>query len=125
MLLGDFFQIEQIQNVENTSFKISVRINPMHAIFKGHFPGNPIVPGVCLTQMTKEIIESIQNCSLLLRKADNIKFTAIVNPNVNPLLDANLSLKFAEDNRIIAELSFYSDETVFYKFKGSFVPQQA
>ncbi len=125
MLLGDFFQIEQIQNVENTSFKISVRINPMHAIFEGHFPGNPIVPGVCLTLMTKEIIESIQNCSLLLHKADNIKFTAIVNPNVNPLLDANLSLKFAEDNRIITELSFYSGETVFYKFKGSFVPQQA
>lgn len=125
MLLGDFFQIEQIQNAENNSFKISVRINPMHPIFEGHFPGNPIVPGVCLTQMTKEIVESIQNCSLHLRKADNIKFTAIVNPNVNPLLDANLSLNFADENRIIAELSFYSGETVFYKFKGNFVPQQA
>ncbi|MBL0049619.1 MAG: hypothetical protein IPP32_16155 [Bacteroidetes bacterium] len=124
MLLGEFYLIEQIQPLENFSFKLRVRINPSHAIFEGHFPGNPIVPGVCLTQMTMEIIESIQNCSLQLRKADNIKFTAIVNPNENPLLDANLALKFAEDNRIIADLSFYSGETVFFKFKGSFVPQE-
>ena len=54
-------------------------------------------------------------------KADNIKFTAIVNPEITPALEAKLSLKFLVNEEIQAELSFYLGETTYYKFKGSFV----
>lgn len=52
MLLNDFFKITDIKNADK--YTISIEMNPKHDIYKGHFPGNPITPGVCLTQMVKE-----------------------------------------------------------------------
>ena len=78
MLSGSFFTIKETQSLENNTYKIVVQLNPQHAIFDGHFPHNPIVPGVCLTQMVKEILETLLQKSLNMTKADNIKFTAIV-----------------------------------------------
>ena len=121
MLLGDFFTISETKNLDNNSYKITLHLNRKHHIFEGHFPGNPIVPGVCLTQMVKEILESILKRSFNMVKADNIKFTAIVNPEITPALEAKLSLKFLVNEEIQAELSFYLGETTYYKFKGSFV----
>ena len=122
MLLGDFFSIKETQALENNAYKIVVQINSQHAIFKGHFPGNPIVPGVCLTQMVKEILETILQKSLNMNKADNIKFTAIVNPEINSVLESKLSLKYLENEIVQAEISFFAGDITFYKFKGSFAP---
>ncbi len=124
MLLGDFFNITKTQILENNLFLLRVSLNPQHPIFEGHFPGNPIVPGVCLTQMAKELIETQLQKPFNLIKADNIKFTAIVNPNLNPELDAKFALKLLENEAVQAELTFFWEETIFYKFKGSFSPQQ-
>ena len=102
MLLGDFFSIKETRALENNAYKIVVEINPQHAIFKGHFPGNPIVPGVCLTQMVKEIVETILQKSFNMNKADNIKFTAIVNPEINSVLES----------RSFADTPAYNDNPV-------------
>jgi 3-hydroxyacyl-[acyl-carrier-protein] dehydratase len=120
MLHGDFFTISKKQQLEDASYYLLVEVNPKHKIFDGHFPQNPIVPGVCLTQMVKEIIEFITHKSYDMTKADNIKFTAIVNPDENPQLETKLALKELETRVIQAELSFFAGETTFYKFKGSF-----
>ena len=121
MLLGPFFTLLEKQTMENNSYRVVVAINPRHPIFEGHFPGNPIVPGVCLTQMVKEILENILGKSFTMSKADSIKFTAIVNPEINSELETKLALKFLENETVQAELSFFNGDTVFYKFKGCFI----
>lgn len=120
MLLGNFFSIKESLATENNSHQLQVELNPEHPIFSGHFPDNPIVPGVCLTQMVKEIVEISVSKKLNLLRADSIKFTAIVNPKINSLLDCKFSLKLLETGNLQAELSFFSGDTTFYKFKGSF-----
>lgn len=124
MLLGDFFTIQSSQKLEENAYQLKVVINPKHKIFEGHFPGNPIVPGVCLTQMVKEIVESLLLKKYRMSKAANIKFTAIVNPNLNPDLETKLQVKFLENEEVQAELTFYSGETTFYKFKGNFLCEE-
>ena len=66
MLLGDFFEISDINNAENGSIEALIKINKDHAIFNGHFPEFPIVPGVCMIQMVKEIVCSLQKSSMML-----------------------------------------------------------
>ena len=56
MLAGDFFYIRSLQ-AEGISVVALLEINPLHKIFKGHFPGQPVVPGVCMLQMGREILE--------------------------------------------------------------------
>ncbi|MBS1934927.1 MAG: hydroxymyristoyl-ACP dehydratase, partial [Bacteroidetes bacterium] len=58
MLQGNFFTITSIAH-ENISVKAVLELNPAHDIFKGHFPETPVVPGVCMLQMLKEVMENI------------------------------------------------------------------
>ncbi len=120
LLLGTFFTITNITKQSENQFHLNLHLDKSHPIFSGHFPGNPIVPGVCLTQMLKEIMEQILQKPLLLSKAASIKFTAIVNPEEQPELEANLNIKPLDDKNTQAELTYFSGNTTFYKFKGTF-----
>lgn len=79
-LKDSFFYIESHDGNELPG-KYGIRLNAAHAIFKGHFPGNPIVPGVCQIQMVTEILEEHFKKPLFLRQVANIKFLAVLKPN--------------------------------------------
>ena len=59
MLLGNFFTIINKEITDNSA-TLLISINAAHPIFEGHFPGQPVVPGVCMIQMIKEMMESIE-----------------------------------------------------------------
>jgi len=52
MLLQNFYKIKDSKTTEK-GFIYSININEKHEVFKGHFPDNPVVPGVCLIQIMK------------------------------------------------------------------------
>ncbi len=121
MLLKDFYTIKEIDPSDKENIKAIVELNKGHEIYKGHFPGNPVVPGVCLTQLIKELMENIEAKELIMVYADNIKFIAVVNPEINNILQIDLKIKHDEEQNIIKvnSVTHYND-TVFYKFKGNF-----
>ena len=52
ILLNDFFQIvESGVDPKSGQLIFKVRLNASHVIYKAHFPGMPITPGVCIIQM--------------------------------------------------------------------------
>lgn len=53
---------------------------PENKIFDGHFPGNPILPGICQLEMVKYMIERIFACKCQLQQASSIKFFQPVLP---------------------------------------------
>ena len=57
MLINDFFNIQDKQETE-TGMVYNIQLNPNHEIYKGHFPEQPIAPGVCLAQVVKELCEN-------------------------------------------------------------------
>lgn len=118
MLLNDFFKITDIQNGEK--YIVSIEMNPKHDIYNGHFPGNPITPGVCLTQMVKETVEHITKKKLQMLTGDNLKFTAILNPEVNANVIMSLSIKTKEPGVLQADSIISAESTNFFIFKGTF-----
>ena len=126
MLSGKFFDIQSftIDESEATQQKYHaiVSLNADHPIYQGHFPGNPVVPGVCQVQMVKELVEKAVNHSLTLFESDNIKFLLMINPQVNPQLEVNILIKPISDQQISATASIGSGSSVFLKFKGKFEP---
>lgn len=118
MLLNDFFKILDVQNGEK--YTVQIELNPKHRIYSGHFPGNPITPGVCLTQMVKETVQHITSKKLQMVKGDNLKFTAILNPEVNATVTMSLSIKIKEAGLWQAESVISAGTTNFFTFKGSF-----
>ncbi|OFX22460.1 MAG: hypothetical protein A2041_08185 [Bacteroidetes bacterium GWA2_31_9b] len=120
MLLKDFYTLIEFDKIDNENIKAVIKLNKNHPVYKGHFPGNPVVPGVCLTQLIKEVMETAEKKELMLVSADYIKFMAIVNPEINEILQIDLKLKVKEDNTTQVTSETHFGETVFYKFKGNF-----
>ena len=118
MLQNDFFFFDVLQ-VDGNTATTTLQLNADHRIFDGHFPGQPVVPGVCMMQMVKEVLEDILASKLKLVKAGDMKFLAVINPKENSVVE--LELKFIpEGSEIKTEASIYKEATVFFKFKGVF-----
>ena len=126
MLLNNFFYIKSVENEESanmngipvTRYKVEIHLDSAHPIFHGHFPGNPVVPGVCQVQMITETLSQILSTPLLLTHADNIKFLSMINPTEYPDISLELTLKNGLGENVTASLG-YRDKS-FLKFKGVF-----
>lgn len=121
MLLKDFYTIVELDYSNKENIKAIIDLNKEHEVYEGHFPGKPVVPGVCLTQLIKEVMENVENTELILVYADNIKFLAVVNPEINNRLQIDLKVKYdIEQNLIKVNSVTHFNDQVFYKFKGNF-----
>jgi 3-hydroxyacyl-[acyl-carrier-protein] dehydratase len=53
MLRHDFFTFTDLQT-EGNIVKTDIKLNVTHPIFKGHFPSQAILPGVCRDLLFKK-----------------------------------------------------------------------
>lgn len=120
MLLGHFFTILDTHSADKHA--VEIELDAEHPIYKGHFPGNPVMPGVCLTQMVKETVEHLIGKKLMMVTGDNLKFTAVLNPVVHSKVLITISLKDKENGLIQVDSIVSSGETNFFSFKGTFRP---
>jgi 3-hydroxyacyl-[acyl-carrier-protein] dehydratase len=124
MLFGNFYDLQSFTTPETDvpplQFTAVVRLNPGHPIYQGHFPGNPVVPGVCQVQMARELVERSVNRPLRLTASDNIKFLSMINPVQNPELEFSILVKPVSARHVSATVSIVAGSSVFLKFKGEF-----
>lgn len=118
-LLNDFYTIKSSQKPDPTTILINVQLNQSHPIFKGHFEQMPIVPGVCQTQIIKEILQQELNKDLTLINGNNIKFTGMIIPTQNPSINIELMYKEVE-NKYVVDAKLFFENTIFTKFKGTY-----
>jgi len=118
MLLENFYKIEKIDNLDSNKYEAYIHLNKDHDIFKGHFPNNPITPGVCMVQIIKDLTSQAKGVGLSLISSNNIKFMAVINPLDNPNLRLSLDLKDNEDGTISVKNITYFDETVALKMSA-------
>lgn len=57
-----------------------IHVDPEHPIYKAHFPGNPITPGVCILQMALEMLSLSVDRKLEIQSVKNVKFLKILVP---------------------------------------------
>ena len=120
MLLKDFYTIQSIEKNDDHNYVVIIFINENHDVFKGHFPGNPIMPGVCMMQIIKELTEQITTTTLMMQNLSNVKFMALINPFVTPELRLELNITTTEDNLIKVKNITYFDQTVALKLGSTY-----
>ncbi|MXO03245.1 3-hydroxyacyl-ACP dehydratase [Flavobacterium sp. HBTb2-11-1] len=112
MILQDFYKILSEEKVSDSKYIVTILVNEKHEVFKGHFPGNPIMPGVCMIQIIKELTESITKSSLMIQSLANVKFMALINPEVTPELRLELDITITEDGLVkVKNTTFFNDTT--------------
>jgi len=115
MLLHSFFTITKIESNEG-SIQASIQINRSHRIFEGHFPEVPVVPGVCMIQMIKEIIQQVDGKAYTLAAGDNIKFLSVLNPDEYGEVEATILVE--ENNNLSITATLFAGEVTFLKLKA-------
>ena len=120
MLLEDnFFTIQSINTAEGATTAI-IELNASHKIFEGHFPGQPVVPGVCMMQIVKELLENVLVKETRLVKADHLKFLSVINPLENNIAQVELKYAGNESNDINLTATITNSSATCFKMKAVF-----
>jgi 3-hydroxyacyl-[acyl-carrier-protein] dehydratase len=123
MLTKDFCAVENLECLPG-SVKASLNWNAGHAIFAGHFPGQPVVPGVCMLQLTKELLETGLGMKLVLKESGQMKFLHFIDPKLTPSTD--IIITYSEtDGLYKVGGSLQKEQVIFFRFVGVFVASVA
>lgn len=92
LLENKFYRVLSEERGEGLSAKYRVAILPECNVYDGHFPGDPVCPGVCN-------IETIKECAILLcgeqlrySTIKQCRLTALATPTVCPEVDVQVNL---------------------------------
>ncbi|QEH41406.1 3-hydroxyacyl-ACP dehydratase [Chitinophaga sp. XS-30] len=119
MLAGKFYTIVTQQQPDAQSVHTTIALNAQHPIFEGHFPEQPVVPGVCMMQIIQELLSGVTGKKLLVEKAANMKFLNMIDPVQQPQVNVDIMYALQED-MYKATAVIKHEATVFMKFQGLF-----
>jgi 3-hydroxyacyl-[acyl-carrier-protein] dehydratase len=92
-----------------------VLLNPDHAIFRGHFPDKPVLPGVCSMMIVRECASLIAGRPLRYASVRECKFLAAITPDASLSVEVRLTPE-EDDYRLDATIE--SGETTMLKIKA-------
>lgn len=83
--MNHFFKITSKRTLAEGSYTYVVDINANHRVFAGHFPGNPIVPGVMSMMMVRMLAEDAMERVTHYATVKDCKYLQTIIPNGTPL----------------------------------------
>ena len=116
MLIADFYTIETLVEREDGCEAVLL-LNASHPIYKGHFKGHPVLPGVCSLQLIKEVAESRLSAKLSYAQVSTCKFLAMVNPVIDSRLQLSISISEVAEGYTVQASGTWNNQP-FIKLKA-------
>ncbi len=117
MLIDTFFTIEKFN--ESAGFiRASISLIQDHPVYQGHFPGMPVVPGVCQVGIIKEVMCHNKPGTYLLTGSKSCKFLQMINPLETESFLCEITWKHNEKQQILFSGSLFNAKHTFLKMKG-------
>lgn len=82
-------------------------------VYRGHFPGKPVTPGVCMIQAVVELLSQASGKELSLKKVNNVKYLAMMEPD--DIDGATLAATLTPDGVVTA--AYTKGDTTYAKMK--------
>ncbi|MCF6169887.1 MAG: hydroxymyristoyl-ACP dehydratase [Bacteroidales bacterium] len=116
MLIPGFYTIRKVETDED-SLTADILLNPNHKVYQGHFPGQPVVPGVIQLQIVKEVLEKSLGVELFMNKVNSVKYLRIITPGDSPKLKITIAFRRTGDSGYNVNAQITSGKDVFTKVK--------
>lgn len=114
MLIKDFYKINNLTSNE-TEVIACIKLNPNHKVYKGHFPNQPVVPGVIQLQIVKEILENHLSKNLFMSNITQVKYLVPITPVEVPELHISITYKNDDDGILKSNVFISFDEIIYTK----------
>lgn len=103
--------------VNSTGFITTIELNPAHVVYAGHFPGQPVTPGVIQLQIVHELLENQLSRELKLITIAQCKFLKILNPNESGQIVVYIEMTF-KDELLNVKARGESGTNIFFKLNS-------
>lgn len=120
MILKDTFYTIKALTFEENVLEASISIHADHSIYEGHFPNNPVTPGVVQLELVKEILGTHFNKTIQLKTLATSKFLAVLNPVNTPEATFKMTVVEQEDQSLKVSGQLSTAEGVCLKFSGTY-----
>ncbi|MDB5273556.1 MAG: fabZ1 [Chitinophagaceae bacterium] len=119
-MLEGLFNVQE-QATEGTKKVYHVQLNATHEVFKGHFPEQPVLPGVAMVYLSRFLTQKVfAGKTLKMKDASQIKFLALVDPRINPEFTYTHEIVKEVDGVIYVKGEMRYHETTFFKISASY-----
>lgn len=119
ILLHHFYNIQETIHKAENIYQFYIEFNTEHEILKAHFPNQPIVPGACLSQISKELVETIENTTIHILQFNQLKFLNTINPQDCMEVTVQIEIKTIDFMKS-ANISIFKASQTFAKLNFTF-----
>lgn len=96
-----------------------VRLDASHPVYRGHFPGHPVLPGVCTLQIVKQCLTCGTGHTLHYTAIRECKFLGMIVPAANSLLDIDIRLGNEDGGAKKLTCTVTNDDKTVLKLRGT------
>lgn len=112
--MNNLFDIISKSNTAESTYTYVVKLNKQHRVFEGHFPGNPIVPGVMSMMMIRMLVEDVIGRKTRFTAVKDCKYLQPIVPSDEPL-----TINFNTDGTAVNAEIVTSEGVGLMKIKGT------
>lgn len=112
MLLPHYYTLRSTEHMPSGAYRLRVVLHEDCPVYEGHFPGNPIAPGVANIQMIKELSQSVLDRPVSFAAIRQCKFLRPLRPDAANTLDVMLTFT---DDQLSAEIIDHDDPVMKLK----------
>lgn len=117
MVLEDkYYKVERFNREGNVGV-FDITLLPECSVYDGHFPGNPVCPGVCNIQTIKECAMSLTGEQLTITTIKQCRFNSLITPSTDKTLTVEVCAEKNEDGYLVTA-SISDKEISYLTFKG-------
>lgn len=120
MLETVVYNIIKLEIIETGFIVSQIKLLPESKIFEGHFPENPVLPGVVSIQIISDLLSKTLNKKLYLNESQNIKFLKLIQPEKDNIIDVNIKYSEISESEIKVSAEILSKSSLCLKFAGKY-----
>lgn len=117
-LENKYYRIIRAERQADSSAVFRVALPSDCEVYRGHFPGRPVCPGVCQVELVRQCAARLTGCKLLIRSIALCRFLAVASPETCPEMDVTIGLQPVGEQawQVTARLS--DNRVTYMEFKG-------
>jgi len=113
----DYFHMDRYTEEEGIHI-FEVTLDPACDVYRGHFPGKPISPGVCNIGMIRRCTEKVTGNHLRFTSIKQCRLTGLVTPSATPHLTVEIQISRTDADKTSLRAVIKDSEKSYMDLKG-------
>lgn len=117
---NEFFRIVDILKTDGNNAVFKIELIAECKVYEGHFPGNPICPGVFNIETIKECAQILSGRSLRISGVKHCRFTSLLTPANREVISVKINTAGME-NGLVVQATISDISNSYVEFKGNMI----